>query len=78
MSNPANIFALILARVIVSIVSILQAGRLRDELYQQREEHELMWTALDDIARMYKDTPSGIYAKNTLDRINTYYGQRTR
>lgn len=76
MSNPANIFALVLARVIVSVMSIVQAARLRDELYQQQEEHELMWTALDDIARMYKDTEPGDYAERTLTRIDSHYGRR--
>ena len=76
MSNPANILATLFTRGLVAVVSIVQAARLRDELYAQREEHELMWTALDDISRMYKDTPSGVYTKNTLDRINTHYGRR--
>ena len=75
MSNPANIFALILARAIVSVMSIVQAARLRDRLYQQQEEHELMWTALDDIARMYKDTEPGLYAERTLTRIDSHYGR---
>ena len=34
-----------------------------------------MWTALDDIARMYPDSPAGKYAKETLKNINTRYGR---
>ena len=75
MSSPATTLSLLITRIVASVMSIVQASRLRDELYQQREEHELMWTALDDIARMYKDTEPGDYAERTLTRINSHYGR---
>jgi len=34
-----------------------------------------MWTALDDIARMYKDHPSGKMAQQTLAQIEKTYGK---
>jgi hypothetical protein len=34
-----------------------------------------MWTALDDISRMYKDHPSGHMAKRTLEQIEKKYGR---
>ena len=76
MSSPATTLSLLITRIVASVMSIVQAAQLRDKLYQQREEHELMWTALDDIARMYKDTEPGDYAERTLTRINSHYGRR--
>ena len=44
-----------LAKLIAGIISIYDASNLRNRVYSIQNEHELMWTALDDIARMYKD-----------------------
>jgi hypothetical protein len=38
------------------------------------KEHELLWTALDDIARMHKNEGVGRYAQNALKKIETTYG----
>ena len=56
-------------------MSILDASNLRNRMYYMQEEHELMWTALDDIARMHKDHPSGEMAKRTLENVNARYGR---
>jgi hypothetical protein len=53
----------------------MDASRLRDKVYQQQHEHELMWTALDDIARMHPDHAAGKMAKKTLDEVTTRYGR---
>ena len=53
-------------RLISGILSLLDASNLRNRVAQIEDEHEIMWTALDDIARMHKDTPAGKFAKNTL------------
>jgi hypothetical protein len=53
----------------------MDASRLRDKVYQQQHEHELMWTALDDIVRMHPDHPAGKFAKKTLDEVTTRYGR---
>lgn len=65
----------IFGRLFTTIASWLDSANLRNQLYQTREEHEVMWTGLDDIARMYKDTPAGAYAKSVLERITTRYGR---
>ena len=65
----------IIPRIITGIMSIIDASNLRTRLYSVKEEHEIMWTALDDIARMYPDSPAGKYAKETLKNINTKYGR---
>lgn len=64
-----------LPRLISGILSLLEASNLRNRVAQIEDEHEIMWTALDDIARMYKDTPAGTFAKNTLDLIKNKYGR---
>jgi hypothetical protein len=48
---------------------------LRNRLFETKEEHELMWTALDDIARMHPNSPAGKYAKETLKQIKNTYGR---
>ena len=64
-----------LAKLIAGIISIYDASNLRNRVYSIEHEHELMWTALDDIARMYKDQAAGQMAKRTLDQIEKRYGK---
>ena len=56
-------------------MSIIDASNLRTRLYSVKEEHEIMWTALDDTARMYVDQPAGKYAQQALNQIKTKYGR---
>jgi len=68
-------WARLVALVITKIMSILDASSLRDRLFETKNEHEIMWTALDDIARMHKDHDSGKYARKILDKIPVKYGR---
>jgi hypothetical protein len=68
-------WAKLLARAIVMAMSIAEASTLRNRLFETKNEHEVMWTALDDIARMYKDHPSGQMARRILDKIPVKYGR---
>jgi hypothetical protein len=68
-------WARILARVVAGIMSLMDATNLRNRIHEVQNEHELMWTALDDIARMYKDTPAGDMAQRTLKNVNGRYGR---
>ena len=70
-----EIWARIIPRLISSIMSIIDAANLRSNLYEFKEEHEIMWTALDDLARMYVDQPAGKYAQQALNQIKTKYGR---
>jgi hypothetical protein len=70
-----EIWVRILLRLISAIMSILDASSLRDRMYRRQEEHELMWTALDDVKRMYHDHPSAGIAKRTLDKVTVKYGR---
>jgi len=63
----------LLARAITAIMSIADASNLRNRIYELRDEHEIMWTALDDIARMYPDSQAGQYAQRTLTKIPNRY-----
>lgn len=63
------------ARITMGIVSILDASNLRNRVAEMEDEHELMWTALDDIKRMYPDHKSGSLAKQTLTKIKRTYGR---
>jgi len=64
-----------LAKLIAGIISIYDASNLRNRVYSIQNEHEIMWTALDDIARMHKNHPSGDMAKRTLEQIEKKYGR---
>lgn len=68
-------WARLTARLIAGSMSIMDASNLRNRIYEQQEEHELMWTALDDIARMHKGHPSAEMAERTLKKVNTRYGR---
>ena len=68
-----EIWSKILTKIVIGLISILDASNLRSRLYDIKEEHEIMWTALDDIARMYKEHPSGSYAKRVLEKIKQRY-----
>ena len=65
----------VVPRIITGIMSIIDASNLRSRLYTVKEEHEIMWTALDDIARMYADQPAGKYAQQALKQVETKYGR---
>ena len=65
----------VLPKLISAVMSILDASNLRERMYQQQHEHELMWTALDDIKRMYPEHGSAKLAKQVLVNVKTKYGR---
>lgn len=64
-----------LPRVLSGVMSLLDATNLRNRVYNLEEEHELMWTALDDIKRMHKGHSSSELASRTLEKIKKTYGR---
>ena len=70
-----EVWVRLISRAIFGIVSIVDASNLRNKLYEQREEHEIMWTALDDISRMHKGTPAGEQATRALLQVKSRYGR---
>ena len=68
-------WAKVIVKTVAAVASLVDATNLRTRLYELKEEHELMWTALDDIKRIHKDTPAGKLAERTLEKIKTTYGR---
>ena len=60
----------IFGKLISAIGSWLDAANLRNEVYRLKDQHELMYTALEDIQRMDPEGRMGWYAKQTLDLVN--------
>jgi hypothetical protein len=60
----------LIARFISAIGSWIDASNLRNQMYQLREENEIMHTALDDIQRMDPEGRMGWHAKRTIDLID--------
>lgn len=63
----------IMGQFLTSIMSLVDSSNLRNRLYEIKEEHEIMWTALSDMERMYRNTPAGDYAEKTLKLIRNKY-----
>ena len=60
----------IAAKLIAMIMSWLDAGNLRNRVYQLKEQNELLRTGLEDIQRMDSEGRIGWYAKSVLDRAD--------
>jgi predicted KAP-like P-loop ATPase len=63
-------WGLLLARLLGTIMSWLQATNLRNQMYILKDENEILRTALDDIQRMDNGGRISKYAKLTLDKLD--------
>ena len=61
----------LVAKFISAIASWIDAGNLRNEVYKLKDQHEIMYTALDDIRRMDSEGRMGWHAKRTIDIIDS-------
>ena len=68
-----DIWLTISAKFVSWLLSIINCGNIRQEYYDQKKEHEIMWTTLYDISRMHKSHPSGEMAEKTLNNIKNIY-----
>lgn len=59
----------IAAKLVSMVLSWLDAGNLRNKVYKQAEEAEIMMTALEDIARMDQNGKMGEYAQKAIDIV---------
>ena len=59
----------LIGRIVSMLVSLAQAGNLRNRMYKMAEEAEIMMTALEDIARMDKDGKMGDYARRAIKLV---------
>ena len=53
--------------------AVITARNTRSRLYSMKSEHEVMWTTLSDLARMYPDHPAGQAADRALKRVTDLY-----
>jgi hypothetical protein len=59
----------LIARFISAVGSWIDASNLRNQMYQLKEQNEIMRTALEDIQRMDVEGRMGWHAKRTIDLI---------
>jgi hypothetical protein len=59
----------LIARFISAVGSWIDASNLRNKVYQQAEEAEIMMTALEDIERMSKEANIKRYARSAIDTV---------
>ena len=63
------IWSMIIAKILTTVMSWLDAGNLRNRVYKMAEEAEIMHTGLEDIVRMDPHGPIGNYAQQVLDLV---------
>jgi len=59
-------WSMVIAKVLTTVMSWLDAGNLRNKVYQQAEEAEIMMTALEDIERMSREDNIKQYARKAI------------
>jgi len=64
------IWSIIIGKILTTVMSWLDAGNLRNRMYQLKEENEIMRTALEDIQRMDAEGRMGWHAKRTIDIVD--------
>lgn len=62
-------WSMIIAKVLTTVMSWADAGNLRNKMYQQAEEAEIMMTALEDIARMSSEEKIKQYARKAITTV---------
>jgi hypothetical protein len=63
------IWSIIIAKVLTTVMSWLDAGNLRNKMFQQAEEAEIMMTALEDIERMSTEARIKQYARKAINTV---------
>ena len=59
-------WSMIIGKILSTVMSWLDAGNLRNKMFKQAEEAEIMMTALEDIERMSKEENIKRYARNAI------------
>ena len=63
------IWSMIIAKILTTVMSWLDAGNLRNKVYKQAEEAEILMTALEDIERMDHGGKISQYARRAIDTV---------
>ena len=71
-------WSIIIGKVLTTVMSWADAGNLRNKVYQQAEEAEIMMTALEDIARMSQEDNIKQYAHKAIATVKGLPGEDHR
>ena len=63
------IWSTIIAKILTTVMSWIDAGNLRNRVYKMAEEAEIMMTALEDIERMSHEDNIKKYAKKAIETV---------
>lgn len=62
-------WSIIISKILTTVMSWADAGNLRNKMYQQAEEAEIMMTALEDIERMSNEAKIKHYARKAITTV---------
>ena len=62
-------WSIIIGKILTTVMSWLDAGNLRNKMFKQAEEAEIMMTALEDIERMSKEENIKRYARSAIETV---------
>jgi hypothetical protein len=62
-------WSLIIGKILTTVMSWLDAGNLRNKMFKQAEEAEIMMTALEDIERMSQEANIKRYARSAIETV---------
>jgi hypothetical protein len=60
---------MVIAKILTTVMSWADAGNLRNKVYKQAEEAEIMMTALEDIERMSTEAKIKQYAHKAITTV---------
>ena len=63
------IWSMILGKILTTVMSWVDAGNLRNKMYKQAEEAEIIMTALEDIERMSGEENIKRYARSAINTV---------
>ena len=63
------IWSMIFAKILTTVMSWVDAGNLRNKMYKQAEEAEIIMTALEDIERMSGEENIKRYARSAINTV---------
>ena len=62
-------WSMILGKILTTVMSWVDAGNLRNKMYKQAEEAEIIMTALEDIERMSGEENIKRYARSAINTV---------
>ena len=62
-------WSVIIGKILTTVMSWVDAGNLRNKVYKQAEEAEIIMTALEDIERMSGEENIKRYARTAINTV---------